>query len=435
MLLTGRETPARPGAGPAARPPRDRPGPRRGSVPWPLYLFDRLIKVEGDDAATTEAAAERSMRWIAICGLIYRLVAAPVPLAGYLGEFGLGADTATEVLVMGVVLAGNVGVLLRVLTHRSPEFLRRPWILVVDWSIAAGLNLWASSIIAPGTLDDAFRDLFWFYLMGTVALWAGLRGTGAAVAFTIAAVPLQYGMVLANGAPLNSANEWHMLARIGWILLAMVVVLLVVALLREGARLALEAGHRAGREAEQVRILRSMHDTVLQTLEAIVLQAGQSTPSEQRVAGIADAARQQAAELRAVLQHGPAVATPGLAAALREVVDSAASRGLLVELVTAEVDLEPPAPVRGALRDAVREALANVAKHAGVRRAVVRAVSGPDGVEVTVRDHGRGFDPACAPRSFGIPESVEARMREVGGEGRVWSRPGGGTRVRLWVAR
>jgi signal transduction histidine kinase len=64
---------------------------------------------------------------------------------------------------------------------------------------------------------------------------------------------------------------------------------------------------------------------------------------------------------------------------------------------------------------------------------VVRAVSRPDGVEVTVRDHGRGFGPGAERAGFGVDRSIVARMREVGGRAELWSAPGRGTRVTLWA--
>jgi signal transduction histidine kinase len=103
-----------------------------------------------------------------------------------------------------------------------------------------------------------------------------------------------------------------------------------------------------------------------------------------------------------------------------------------VRLVTAELEADPPVPVAQALIGATQEALANVAKHAGVQQAVVRVASTDAGVEVTVRDHGRGFDPDRPAGGFGIAESIVGRMRDVGGRAAIWSAPDRGTRVTLW---
>jgi signal transduction histidine kinase len=57
-------------------------------------------------------------------------------------------------------------------------------------------------------------------------------------------------------------------------------------------------------------------------------------------------------------------------------------------------------------------------------------------LELTVRDDGRGFDPAATP---GVAEGhlgltvMRERARSYGGDCAVESRPGAGARVRLWV--
>lgn len=103
-------------------------------------------------------------------------------------------------------------------------------------------------------------------------------------------------------------------------------------------------------------------------------------------------------------------------------------------------DVVPAEAVR-ALAAALGEALRNSLRHAGpsARRTLVLAVasSGPLDVIVTVRDDGRGFDPAdVSPRRLGIAVSIRRRMARLpGGWASVQSKPGGGTTVRLgWRA-
>jgi signal transduction histidine kinase len=76
-----------------------------------------------------------------------------------------------------------------------------------------------------------------------------------------------------------------------------------------------------------------------------------------------------------------------------------------------------------------------VVKHAGVSRAVVRAAPARGGVEVTVRDHGSGFDTTVSHDGLGLARSIVERLRDSGGVAEIWSRPGEGTRVTLWVPR
>ena len=72
-------------------------------------------------------------------------------------------------------------------------------------------------------------------------------------------------------------------------------------------------------------------------------------------------------------------------------------------------------------------------ENAGTDQVVVRAATRPDGVSVTIRDHGKGFALDSSPAGFGLTRSVVDRMQEVGGTAEVWSEPGRGTRVTLWV--
>jgi len=89
--------------------------------------------------------------------------------------------------------------------------------------------------------------------------------------------------------------------------------------------------------------------------------------------------------------------------------------------------------LRYLLFECVRELLFNVVKHAGVSEAAVTvARSADDRVVVTVRDAGRGFDPAALRNrrkddaTFGL-FSVQQRLAHARGELRLESAPGAGT--------
>ncbi|MBK1787526.1 sensor histidine kinase [Prauserella cavernicola] len=91
-----------------------------------------------------------------------------------------------------------------------------------------------------------------------------------------------------------------------------------------------------------------------------------------------------------------------------------------------------PVPVALALVRALREALLNVERHAGVAEVDVHVAAEGGGVAVTVTDTGRGFDPAAVPADrHGVRGSLVERMRAAGGSAVVSSSPGSGTTVRL----
>nr|MDT0661548.1 hypothetical protein [Micromonospora sp. DSM 115978] len=189
--------------------------------------------------------------------------------------------------------------------------------------------------------------------------------------------------------------------------------------------------------AERARILRTLHDTVLQDLEVMARDSDldRISPAE-AVAQLRGTARSQAVKLRramAELLDGDRSGT--LAAGLTDVVAEYAGAGLRAELVLSEDLPELTAARREAVCAAVRAALGNVVKHAGVARAVVRADRAGRGLELVVRDNGVGFDSAVRLPGFGVRQSIVARLRQVGGTATVESSPGMGTRVRLWVPR
>jgi len=103
-----------------------------------------------------------------------------------------------------------------------------------------------------------------------------------------------------------------------------------------------------------------------------------------------------------------------------------------------------PVPIAAAVAHAVREALANVARHAGTSEAwiEVRATAPgataaePGGLKVTVRDAGAGFDPARVDSArLGLRRSIVERIADQGGLASVQSAPGRGTVVSMcWTA-
>ncbi len=89
----------------------------------------------------------------------------------------------------------------------------------------------------------------------------------------------------------------------------------------------------------------------------------------------------------------------------------------------------PPTAAR-AIQAAVREALRNVVRHAGVDRAVVTVSLDGGTVHVLVRDQGVGFD-SMSQAGLGIESSIRRRLADVGGAVAITSRSGAGTLVHI----
>ncbi len=199
---------------------------------------------------------------------------------------------------------------------------------------------------------------------------------------------------------------------------------------REGAEVDMlraesaQRGERLAIERERNRQHRLLHDSALQTLEGIA----------SGLVGDDKAVRARArTEARRVRQALAGVEPDGdLATALEALATDMAASGLEVSCSVGRVG-DLAAPAQSALVEATREALRNIVKHAGVNAAVVRADTDAEALVITVRDHGRGFDPETRAPGFGLRQSVAGRLAEVEGSVEVWSQPGRGTRVTLRV--
>lgn len=78
----------------------------------------------------------------------------------------------------------------------------------------------------------------------------------------------------------------------------------------------------------------------------------------------------------------------------------------------------------------VQEALANVAKHAAASQVELRLERQPFGWRLSIRDDGRGFDPARPSQGMGLV-TLRERATLLGGRLRIDSRPGAGVAIEL----
>jgi signal transduction histidine kinase len=224
------------------------------------------------------------------------------------------------------------------------------------------------------------------------------------------------------------------------------------AALDEADRTAREQYVILSRNIERREHERLLHDTVLNTLTALARAA----PGDgDDVAGAVYRCRQDVILIEAALRDpdpdGSTVGHGDLVHGVRGVAAEMRARGLDVHVEVTGGVPAIPAPVVTALANATREALSNVAAHAGTTDAWVEvsrigldrnAGAGKDGAgkdgageagaQVTVRDQGAGFDPARVDRArLGLRRSITERVADCGGQASVWSAPGQGTVIRM----
>jgi len=186
-------------------------------------------------------------------------------------------------------------------------------------------------------------------------------------------------------------------------------------------------------ETERRRIERDLHDGVQQRLVALTMTLGRAeldVPDGPGLVAVQDAHRQAEealAELRGTIRgiHPQVLVDHGLAAAVHELADRAA--------VPTSVDIRLPGRLPSTVEQAayfvVSEALTNVARHSGARRAGVHGWVHGETFVLTVEDDGVG-GAAASGRGSGLA-GLGVRLEALGGALRVTSPAGGPTEVRM----
>jgi signal transduction histidine kinase len=311
-------------------------------------------------------------------------------------------------VALGCVGMGLVAWLVWAFEHTSQPSLP---VMVADLIAVAGLAVGPWLILVGRqlvrSLTPELRAGVLFSRAMVVAAFIGIGGPVLAVT----AFRDPYAPVLA----LVSLVGGTLLALIGGIVIPG-IYLMVRTITRERA-----ARVRAEERAEMAAHL---HDSVLQALTLI--QKRTEEPEVRRLA------RGTERELRVWLYGGPAANGDDFAAGVAAVAEEIEDHyDLVVERVT--VGTRPLDGPASAVVGAIREALTNAAKHAGVRRVSVFTEVAETEVLALVRDRGRGFDPTVhnGMNRRGIAESIEGRMRQHGGTAEIRSLPGEGTEVEL----
>ncbi len=251
---------------------------------------------------------------------------------------------------------------------------------------------------------------------------------GLAAAGVLAAANLVTSAVPGSNYPLWNAVPDALtflgITVVGWVL-AWLLRTSATTLARQHAAALQRAGALA-RERERARQSHALGARLLSTLDD--LANGEAVDPDLR-----GQVRREAEWLRGVVTDGLSEEGGALGAALRDLAAEKAAGGLRIDLHLSEPEPGLPTEATVALVEAAREALTNVAKHAGTRTAAVAAR--PDGDEwvVEVSDTGRGFDPATTRARIGHTHSIRQRLAEVGGRADIESASGAGTRVRLVV--
>lgn len=201
------------------------------------------------------------------------------------------------------------------------------------------------------------------------------------------------------------------------------------------------------RESERQRIAADFHDGPLQSfisfqmrLEIVrKLLMRDQTAGVEELLQLQEICKGQVQELRAFVRSMRPVDVEGsLTATLRRVVEQFQKDSSVPSSFVGEEFLEPAEPeVSLELLQIVREALYNVQKHSSATRVAVSMHRLEDALEITVEDNGNGF-PFSGKFTLEElellrlgPMSIKRRVRTLGGELLLDSRPGEGAGLRI----
>ena len=204
---------------------------------------------------------------------------------------------------------------------------------------------------------------------------------------------------------------------------------------------------------ERARISRELHDGVIQSLIGVEMQlevarreGGDALPARlaSQLSNVQGVLRQEILNVRDLMHMlKPIEVDAGrLVEHLADAVERFRYRtGIDAQLscTADELDLSPR--VCREVAGVMQEALANVRKHSGATRVLIRLVPCRDAWQLTVDDNGQGFDfegtldhDALDAQRRG-PVIIKERVRSIGGRLAIHSQPGFGARLEVTIPR
>jgi signal transduction histidine kinase len=196
---------------------------------------------------------------------------------------------------------------------------------------------------------------------------------------------------------------------------------------------------------ERTRIARELHDTLIQSVDGLMLylQAAMDEPDRERSHQMLRKALDRADEAisegreRVHTLRTEAMATNDLSQALTFYGKERAQDHAIEFSVTLVGNPRPLDPI---VRDEAfrigREALANAFQHSGASKIEVELTYDRNEIRLRIRDDGSGIDPRIVetgkPGHWGL-SGMRERANQAGAELNIWSRPNAGTEVDLTI--
>jgi signal transduction histidine kinase len=182
--------------------------------------------------------------------------------------------------------------------------------------------------------------------------------------------------------------------------------------------------------AEDLRLFRSQLDSVLSESDKRECLLGRIDDLEARLTALDGDLRRIAVSAESPFLHGES-----LQDAVVELVGAFAERAGIEPEVRLEGDFTGLSESQHiTLLGLMRESLSNIREHSHAKHVWIAISGGPAGVEATVTDDGRGFEPeatlvkAAREGHLGLV-GMHERVRLLGGHTEIDSRPGGPTAI------
>jgi len=383
----------------------------------PLQLRNAL------SLARVESALARTG---SVIGVVFFLQSLPTLLGEKETTLPLWSTSAAIAIVGSLLFAVAAGIARRLVRLANVTFAVAFLLVLVTWPFA---------VVHPSAESP------WLYYLITIA--TAMAAIGLPVPWAagyLILVPMLYAVIRLTPpggglTPLKASLDSIYSVILGGAILVITTMLRAAATSVDQAQAtALEGYAHAVRahatEAERVRVDAIVHDSVLTTL---LYAARADTPEAQRLA--ATMASNAIGHLRdAALvspDDGSTVRITILAQSVRDAIEQLEGGFEITvsRLGTASI----PTTVAEAVQSASLQAAVNSVNHAGEGATrTVRITSIEGGVQVTVADDGRGFDPAQVPSErLGVRVSIIELIANLGGDAQVDSAPGKGTTVMI----
>lgn len=330
----------------------------------------------------------------------------------------------------------------------SPAYIEN---VSAAYSALAVATVWTAVTVLVARTDRRFRSAGFVFADFLVALLVGAASSLAGTEELFhGGIPMSSVLVMAYGGGLGwslpasivlGLEQWWVRIDVGRtssaaaFAIVFPVLALVVGwgfdLIREQSSKRTEAEKKlAAAEAEKARLeeradlANRLHDSVLQTLQAIKLSARQ--PDQ-----VVYLARHQERELRRLIEQYLSPHDKSFKVALLVARDEVEDLHQIA--VDAVVKDDLPLDERlSFVVDSAREAMLNAARHSGAPAVDVFSEVADDEVVVTIRDRGKGFDlEAARGAGHGMANSLIGRMEQVGGYVDIVTAPGEGTDVTI----